>query len=159
MADAQKLKQAKVVFNTICETFKSMDWTFDAEEEDLTINTSVNGEDIPMKISIRVDADREFVTLLSYLPFDIPEDKRVEIAVALHLINYRLANGAFDYNFAEGEILFRMNTNYMGSLLGKEVFEYMLIIACNTVDEYNDKILMMCKNKMTLEELLEYLSE
>ena len=159
MADSKELRQAKAVYQTICEALTGMEWDFERDEEKLIITTGVQGDDLPMKIAMRVDVERQFVNLLSYIPFSIPEEKRVEMSVALHIINYRLANGSFDYNFADGEVLFRMTTSFMGSLLGKETFEYMLFVACNTVDEYNDKILMMCKNKMTLEELIDSMNE
>ena len=40
----------------------------------------------------------------------------------------------------------------MDSLISKDLFEYMIIIAIHTVDKYNDKFFMLAKGQMSIEE-------
>ena len=72
--------------------------------------------------------------------------------------NNSLVDGSFDYNYLTGHIVFRMTSSYRESLVGKELFEYMLYCSCFTVDEYNDKFLMIAKSDMSNEEIVKYLS-
>ena len=61
--------------------------------------------------------------------------------------------GSFDFNPATGGLFFRLTCSYRDSLISKAVYEYMLLVSCGTVDEYNDKLLMIAKGNMSLEEL------
>lgn len=41
------------------------------------------------------------------------------------------------------------------TLLCKELFEYMLMVSAATIDEYNDKFLMIAKGMISFEQFLE----
>lgn len=157
--EAKELKQAQLAFETLRQMLKEQDWHFEEDTEKLLISCGAQGEDLPIKIIIKVDAERQIISLISHLPFSIPEEKRVEIAVAVSAVNYALADGSFDYNFVDGTLLFRMTSSFRESLLGKDVFEYMLFVACKTIDDYNDKFLFIIKDKMSLEDLLNFINE
>lgn len=159
MAEEKEIKQAKAAYDTLCEMLKEEDWHYESDDDNFTINCGAQGEDLPIGIRIHVDPERLIVTLLSQLPFSIPEDKRVEIALAVSAINYALVDGSFDYNFVDGSLLFRMTSSFRESLIGKDVFEYMLYVSCKTIDDYNDKFLMIIKEKMSLEDLLKFIVE
>lgn len=159
MANEKELKQAKVAFDTLCQMLDENEWHYDKDSENMTISCGAQGEDLPMKLTVKVNADRQLISLFSDLDFSIPEEKRVEIALAVSAINAVLADGSFDYNFLDGSLLFRMTSSFRESLIGKDVFEYLVYVSCHTIDDYNDKLLMIIKDKMTLEELLEFIAE
>ena len=159
MADKKELEQAREAFDTLCEMLDGNDWHYDKEEDDFTIMCGARGDDLPMPIKIQVDAERQIVSLLSLLPFDVPEDKRVEIALAVSAVNYALVDGSFDYNFADGTLLFRMTSSYRESKVGKTMFEYMLYLSCGTIDDYNDKFEKIINGEMTLNELVRFIQE
>ena len=54
-----------------------------------------------------------------------------------------------------GRLFFRMSNSYRGCLPGQEIFDYMIFTSCHTIDEYNDKFLMLSKGITTLEQFLE----
>ncbi len=157
MADESKLKQAKVAFKALCDMLDENEWHYSKDMENLKITCGVQGDDLPMNIRIEVDADRQLVVLLSEMPFSVPEDRRVELAVAVSAANYGMVDGNFDYNYLDGSILFRMTSSFMDSLVGKEMFNYMLMCACATIDRYNDKFFMVTKKEMSVEEILEFI--
>ena len=159
MAEEKALRQAKAAYDTLCETLKERKWHYEGDDENLEITCGARGDDLPMEIRIRVDPERLIVTLLSELPFSIPEDKRVETALAVSVINYALADGSFDYNFLDGSLVFRMTSSYRESLVSKDMFEYMLYVSCKTIDDYNDKLFMIVKNNMTIEDLIRFIQE
>lgn len=155
MTDAEKLTKAKTTFTTLCSALDKDEWHYKKDEEELTIECGARGEDLPIELIIRVDADRQLVSLFSPMSFEIKEDNRLDVAVAISYINNKLVHGCFDYNINTGKIFFRMPNSFVDSTLGEEVFRYMLYCACKTVDEYNDKFLMLSKGMLSLEKFLE----
>ena len=157
MADEKQLKQAQAAFQALCEMLDEKDWHYEKDAENLQISCGARGEDLPIEIRIEVDADRQLIVLYSQIPFAAPENRRAEMAVAVSAANNGMIDGSFDYNYLGGEIIFRMTSSFRDSLIGKEVFEYMLFCSCFTVDKYNDKFLMVAKNDMTYEEIVKFI--
>lgn len=155
MSEEKNMKAALNVYETICQMFDDMDFKYDRHDEDMVVTCTVRGEDFPMEILFFVHADREIVQLLSPLPFHINEDKRMDAAVAVAVANYGLVNGSFDYDMSDGEIRFRATQAYMDSILGKEIFRYMLAAVTSSVDKYNDRFFMLNKGMMTVEQFIE----
>ena len=145
MADLQA--QAKKVYATMVSALNAKDWHFREEKDRLTIVSSCSGDDIDMNFIIEVDAEREVITFLSRMPFKAPEDKRVDMAIAVFVANYGLVNGSFDFDINDGEIRFRLTTSYCGCEVGEPFL--------NTTDRYNDRFMMLAKGLMTLEQFIE----
>lgn len=151
--ELRKLGQS--VYETICAMFDDKGFTYERHDDDLVITCVVGGEDIPMEIIFAVHDDRQIVQLISPMPFRIPEDKRIDVALAATVVNDRLIDGSFDFDLNEGRIAFRLTASYIESILGKELFEYMLMVSASTIDEYNDKFLMVGKGMMSFEQFVE----
>lgn len=153
MAD-EKLERAQKVYGTLCSTLDSHEWHYKKDEEKLSIDCGAQGEDLPMEITIKVDAERQLIMLLSHLPFVISEDKRLDVAIAVSAVNNKLVDGSFDYDIADGHMFFRMTSSFIESEIGNELFTYMLMVSCHTIDEYNDKFLMLGKGMMSIEDFI-----
>lgn len=151
--EEQKARQARVALDTVCAMFDDRGWRYEKDVENLEARCSATGDDLPIAVRFKVDAEREVVMFLSSLNFNIPEDKRAELSVATNMINNALVAGSFDFSYENGAIAFRMVNSYCDSLISKEVYDYMLVVGCQTVDEYNDKLLMVAKGTMSLEDL------
>lgn len=154
MADFRNPEKAKATFATLCQALDNMSWRYKKDEEKLSIECGARGDDLPMDITIKVDADRMLVLLLSHFPFTIQEEKRLDAAIAVSAINNVLVDGCFDYNISSGNMFFRMTNSFIESTMGEEVFKYMLLCSCKTIDEYNDKFLMLSKGMITVEQFL-----
>ena len=152
MTDAKKLKNAQKVYDTLCNMLDEKKLRYDKHPEDLVVTFGMTGDDLPMHFVLNVDANRELIRLMSLVPVQFEGDKRIEGAIATSQANYRLADGSFDFEYKTGRVMFRMTSSYMDSLISKELFEYMIAVACYTVDEYNDKFFMLAKGQMTIEE-------
>ncbi|MCH5163186.1 MAG: YbjN domain-containing protein [Clostridiales bacterium] len=153
MADEKQLKKAQTVYASLCGMLDEKSWHYEQHKEDLVITFTARGDDIPMQFIIYIDADRELVRLMSPIPISFGEDKRVEGALATSRVNYALADGSFDYDFKEGKVMFRMTSSYRDSLISMELMKYMVGCALYTVDEYNDKFLMIAKGMMSVDDL------
>lgn len=159
MADEKCLEQAKVVFATLCQALDKDAWRYQKDEEKLSITCSARGDDLPVEISVRVDPERMLVMLFSHLPFVISEEKRLEVAVAICAINDMLSDGSFDYDVTSGHIFFRISNSFLDRNIGGELLIYMLLCACHVVDAYNDKLLMLGKGMISLEQFLTKINE
>ena len=157
MSGEKELKQAQAVYKALCDMLDDHNWKYDKDESELSISSGARGDDLPIELRIRVDAQRKLVTLLSQMPFDVPENRRNALAVAVSEANSTMVDGNFDYNYLTGKIIFRMTTSFLDSLIGKELFEYIFSCACYTVDEYNDKFLMVAMKDMSVDQILNYI--
>lgn len=158
MGELKNLEQAKAVFAALCHALDRHEWRYKKDEGKLSIKCGAQGDDLPMDITVEVDADRMLVMLISHMPFVIQEDKRIEAAVAVSAVNNALADGCFDYDVTSGDIFFRMTNSFIDSLLGEDVFSYMLFCSCKTIDEFNDKFLMLGKGLLSVEQFLSTLA-
>ena len=149
------MEKAKEVFDALVNMLDTRDWKYDKFEEDLVIKSGIKGEDLPIEFLIVVKPNNQVVQLLSRLPFQIPEDKRVDAAIAICVANNGLVDGSFDYDFLEGDITFRLTCSYRESELSGDLFEYMLYVSAGTIDDYNDKFFMIAKDMMSVQQFIE----
>ena len=148
-------KYAKAVFAALCKALENKGLKFKKDEEAMTILFIVDGDDIPMQFILKVDAERQLIRLLSPLPFTMSEDKRMEGAIATCAATFGLTDGSFDYDLTEGRIIFRLTASFRESLIGEELFHYMIVCACIAVDEYNDKFLALDKGLLSITDFIE----
>ena len=92
--------------------------------------------------------------LLSTLPFNVPEDKRLDLAIAISQVNDVLVDGSFDYDVKRGRILFRMTNSFIESDIGNDLFDYLVGCSCQTIDEYNDKMMKVSLGIMSVEDFI-----
>ena len=154
MASAKELKMATTIYETLCETLDERNWKYARHDDDRVITFGVSGDDLPMDMIIICDADYQLVRLLSPFSFKVPQDKRVEMALATCHVNYQLADGSFDMDLGDGDLLFRLTSSFRESLISKEMLNYMINVSCSTIDEYNDKFLMICKGVLSVQDFM-----
>lgn len=155
MAQEYDMKKAYEVYETLCNMLDHIGWRYDKVEEKLMIKSGVKGDDLPIEFIVMVKPRNEVVQFLSALPFNMPEDKRVDGALAICAANFGLVDGSFDYDLSDGQIVFRLVSSYRDSLLSEALFEYMVMVSASTIDKYNDRFFMLAKDMITLEKFLE----
>ena len=148
------MAHVKKVYQTLCEAIENRGWRFEKDEEELLVHFGVNGEDIPMKFILVVDAERQLIRLMSPLPFKMSEGKRVEGAVAACAASYGMADGSFDYDMSDGTVVFRMTASFRESFIGEGLFQYLLSCSCAMVEKYNDQFLALDKGLMSIEDFV-----
>ena len=148
------MEKAQEVYNTLTSMLDNIGWTYEKNEEKLLIESGVKGDDLPVNFIVLVNPKNQVVQFLSAMPFNIPEDKRVDAAIAVAVANYGLVDGSFDYDINDGEIRFRLTSSYRESFLSEELFEYMVMVSAATVDEYNDRFFMLAKGMITVEDFI-----
>lgn len=157
MEDKKQTLYAQEAYETLCTTLDNIGWHYERMDDDLKIMFGVGGDDLPMAFLILVDADRQLIRLLSLLPFQMSDEKRIDGAIATSAINYAIADGSFDFDIETGRILFRMTSSFRESLIGEELFKYMVSVACLTVDRYNDKLCAINDGELSIEDFIKEL--
>lgn len=148
------MADAKLIWRRVCKNLDDRNWKYDTDEDNLAVILNVTGEDIPMNFVIRADEKRDLLKMVSFLPFKMDENKRAESAAAVCAINSQLANGNFDLDLFDGTVTFRLAVTFAGGM-PDEAINYLIGVSCLTVDEYNDKLLMLNKGMLDLEKFIE----
>ena len=152
---ATNKQHAMKLYKTLVGMMDAKDMKYDKKEEDLLVLSGFKTDDFPVEFFIRLDAERDLAVFMSKLPFSMPEDKRVDGAIAVCVANNGIINGTFDYDITTGDIWFRMSAPYCGNVdLSAEVFEYLMIIGTSTIDEYNDKLFMLSKGMISVADFM-----
>ncbi len=156
-----KFDEAKAVFGTLCQTLDQMQWKYNKEEHEdrFAVFTSAVGNDLTIKLAIHIDVDRQVMYLKSPMPFAIPEEMRDTMAKAFVMANWSMLNGSFEMDYSDGFSAFKLIVPYMSSLIGTEVCRYMILLSCNMVDKFNDKLQAVCNGQMTLTELQSFIKQ
>lgn len=141
---------AKKTYSTLLKAIEMNNWHCGKDDEKLSINFGVNGDDLHMDFTVFIDAERQLVRLTSKMPYKISGDKLVDSAIATSAANYALADGSFDLDLSNGNIYYRMTTSYRASVVSPEAFMYMVNYAAWAVDKFNDKFLMISNGKLSV---------
>lgn len=155
MEEDKKIKQAQQTFVTLCEALDHRSIRYHKEEEKMWVRFGVRSDGLPVDILLRIDRQRQLVVLLSQLPFRMNRDHLTDGALAVASVNFLLADGSFDYSLKDGGIMFRLTESFQDSMLGEALFEYMIVTAVRTVNQFSDRFLMLSKGRMTLQEFIE----
>ena len=152
----ERMAEGRAVFESLVQHLNNIKLNFAQEEQEdrFMIKFNMSGDDIPMRFFIYVNPAHQIITLHSPISVKFPADK-IDIACkALCAINYRLTDGDFQIDIRDGEVLYNMSNSYAGSLISNDVFNYMLGMSINIVDEFNDKLLMLSKGLIDMDILL-----
>lgn len=147
-------QRAKIVYGKMKAHLTANDFKYECDDQKMTIVLRATGEDLPLLVFASVDADRQLIRILSPIPVKMPEDKRIEGAVASAVANYGIVAGNFDYDMNDGEIRFRVTQSFREGDVTDEIIRYMFSILFGTVDQYNDRFFMLAKGMMSLEQFI-----
>ncbi len=152
--EEKKLALAQSVYNNLCTAIDNRKWVYEKDEENLVVHFKVSGDDLPMQLILFIDVDRQLIRLISPMPYNMSEDKRIDGALATGAANYGMVDGNFDYDISDGSINFRMTASFDDSLIGEGLFQYMISCACSTIDRYNDKFLAIDKGILSVTDFI-----
>ena len=151
--DEKDLQNARQAYSMLCASLDDIGYHYQQNDEDLDVHFEVHGDGLPMELTISIDGERDLIRLLSFLPFKVKPERIQEIALGVCKINDILINGNFDLGIEKGRLTFRMVQSYRDSLIDMEVFKYMIYVSLNTIDEYSEKLYLLSRGKITLDEL------
>ncbi|MBQ1281260.1 MAG: hypothetical protein IIY16_03340 [Oscillospiraceae bacterium] len=152
----ERMAEGRMVFEQLIEHLHKIKLNFAHEtlEDRYLIKFNMSGDDLPMRFFLYVNPEHQLLTLHSPLPVTFAKDKIATACVALCAINYRLTDGDFQIDIRDGEVIYNMSNCYAGSRISSQVFDYMLGMSINIVDEFNDQLLMLSKDLIKLNDIV-----
>lgn len=147
-----KEMEAQSMYKTLCQTLDNMKWHYNKEEEKLVIRTSAVGEDLEMRLYMKVDADRSVMYLKSGMPFKCPAERIDVLSKAVIIANWAMLNGSFEMDMSDGYVAFKVVVPFMESIVSEKVCHYMIRLSCDMIDRFNDKFKALVEGTMTLDE-------
>lgn len=154
----EQLEAARKAYEKVCEAIDSVGLKYDSDDENFRVHLELAGEDMPIEINFFVHPEREIVRMISPMPYTVPKERRLDMAVALTFVNARLINGCYDFDMKTGNLRFRLVESYAGSELGFEAIKYLLVITNMTEDDYNDKLIMLNKDIISLKKFVQLIT-
>lgn len=159
-AEYSELKNlAESAFETLCRTLDNMKWKYNRDAEHRVVTTSAVGNDLTINLRMVVSEERRLMYIKSVLPFEVPAAKRDLIGKALHVANYSILNGCFEYDQFSGKLGFRIVVPFFDCELSQEVYRYAVMLTCQMVDKFNDKLLEVAKGTLTLQEFRNFVEK
>lgn len=144
------------VLDIVCEALDENKWTYDRLDDENRVTFSVTGDDLPMRFNIIADDSSEMIIFHTFLfDFLVPEEKRLEFAVAVTAVNYSLKTGCFDFDINEGNVLFRQNQVYTGCDFSASTVHALLGATLHLVDRYNDRFFALAKGLMSYNDFID----
>ena len=157
-AEYSELKQnfAQKAFDTLCLALDNMKWKYNRDAANRVVTTTAIGKDLTINLRMVVSEERRLMYIKSLLPFDVPESKRDVVGRAVNIANFSILNGCFEYDQFAGKLGFRIVVPFFNTELTEEVYHYAVMLTCQMVDKFNDKILALANGTMTLQEFKEF---
>ena len=117
------------------EVLKAQDWQFEVDEASEMINAGCRGENGQWRVKAGGLNDHT-VAILSRFPIDCPEAKRQACAELLTRINFMMALGCFEMDYADGCIFFKTTMPFEGEPPKPEVLDNLLTLNMSMMDRY-----------------------
>lgn len=153
--DNEVLQRARATFETLCRAMEAEDMPIDRDDEELTVLFGVIGDYFPIIVQFRVDPEAQVVSLFSPHRFAVEVGKYIEVVLAAAYANYGMINGNFDCNLANNEISFRIASSFRDSILGEELFSYMLNETISVWNRYGNSFRLLCDGTFELQQFIE----
>lgn len=125
----------KEMYDLFKNTFDAAKWTYTAHPEEFAIASQFMGDDLPIKILIRV-ADQTF-HIICILDFVAESNKFQEVCWNLNCINKDLLFGSFVLDPEDGRVTFEYAMIFAESDLSQSFIASMIRMLVDTVDKYD----------------------
>lgn len=147
------LEMAEAVYSTFCKVLDDMKVVYNKHEDDHVITFGYKGKDMNHDIIIFVNPETDTFRIVERLPYQIPQEKVIDIALATCLVNNRLMLGGFTYALDEN-LNFEVAQSYAGSLVGEAAIIKCLFAVFVCVEEYDDKFMALNKGYIKVEDFV-----
>ena len=150
---AMRDRLANRCYNNVKQVLNDLGWKYECFDDKLRVKFGVYGEDLSSNYYLTISAEKETATLAAYLPYRTPRQNTDNLARAISMANSRFYNGSFEFNAKNREICFRVTTLLLGGMeLSCEAIKYMIDVACDMVDKYDDKFFAVAKGYLSLDD-------
>ena len=141
-------QSAEKALRIIEASLEKMGFEYEKDDSGKKCHLIVQGNDIPMPITLWTVPEYYLVMIDSVLPFFVAVEKLEETAIALNEINSRIVNGVFYLDRENRVIHFKMADSYLGGPIGEEAIRLNIRLLIETVDKHNDKLAALNRGEL-----------
>ena len=148
-------ENANKAFDALCAAMERSRLPYYSKHEKIRlVRFCVDDEGPTMRFMIRIDANNERIAASCRLPVDTPEERRVEMAVAVCMATTAQSVGYFKYNLEDGMIYFRQNAPLRDCKYSEAFFAYLVECMTETVSEYAERFRRLADGRLSLTDFL-----
>ena len=95
------------MFTVVKACLEDLKWSYEVSEKDddrVVITTRVRLEDLTCRTQFVLSESRQRLGIFVYLPFAVPEDRRMAVMEYLTRVNYRIFLAKFEFDLSDGEL-------------------------------------------------------
>ena len=159
MKSNRNAMRAMDVFFTLCREFDKVGWKYQRDEKKMTVTGKVSEHNRTLKLFLKVDAEKQLISVVIPLSFKVDKCRRDAIAIAVNAINNEIGSmkrgGYFKYDIPAGCMYFCMTSTFVGTVIKEGLFMYLLCYSSETVYKYVDSLQMLAGNAISVEEFLD----
>ncbi len=120
----------------ICRTLEYNDIPFERDDTALCVRCRINGNDRDQTFLFSVNPSKMLINLLSPFPLTISREQAPDAALALCMINNELTHGNFYLDMDDQLLYYKMTNSFYETNLNGMLFEYMLSVSADIIDQY-----------------------
>lgn len=153
-------ERAAAAYKAITDFMDEAKLKYDSDPDKKVAFVTITGDDFPVTLMLQASEERQRVEVYSQMPFEIKQDKGVDVATALAAINARIAYGKFCLYFDKGLCTYE-NSEYINGLEGftSEYGKTLVGPAYSIVEEYNDKLYAINKGLLSVKDFVAQLKK
>lgn len=137
---------------TIIDALNDRDWTYTVNEELSLVTFGVGGEHSAYNCALFADDETRLVTMIAQSPMRIPHEERTSACELLMRANHGLMFGAFDLDFSDGEVRYKVAVDVEGGTLGVEAVHSMITVALDMYELWYPPLMKVVYGGVTPED-------
>lgn len=158
-AAKRRRRRRTSIMATVRRALEEQSWRYAMVEGAPLLTFNVLGERATYPCWAAVNEEADQFTAFVVLPHRVPEDKRVAMGELLTRINYGLAIGNLEMDFADGELRFRASVDVEGGRLSPRMVQTMFTAGLWTFDRFYDALMRVMYAGASAAEALEGVDE
>ena len=135
--------EINIGLDRVCEFLEESEFPYTVDREAQYIRTSCRGVNGVYEAAIHIGKRLRIVNLLLYIPIQVPEGRRREMAETITRANWMMRMGCFEMDMSDGHLGFR-NAILLGpSPIDDNQLWHLLLGSCAMADSYNRAFLRL----------------
>lgn len=116
--------------------FESDDWNFSRVEGRDMLRMGFGGDNGRWTLLAQAREEADQVVIYSLFPSNAPENTRAEVSRFLHMANYGLMVGNFEFDWSDGEVRYKTSVMVSAEQLTDELIRHLVYPNVLTLDRY-----------------------
>lgn len=145
--DTPAKKLAEREFNKFLKVMTAAKMQYDLEDGKNAAVFGINIDNMPTVFRISCDEERNMMTLCATLPFTILPHFTAAAAVAVAELNYKLADGHYNFDTDDGRLYFYITLCYADCLITEEVYERFIALPLQVIHESGKSLAKITSGK------------